>query len=172
MTSDAAMDVVLVDLKDRQEGFLRDLDRSHLFHALLALLLLLEKLALAADVSAIALRENVLADRLHRLARDDLRPDRRLDDDLEQLPRDQLLQLVGDLAAPVVRLVGVADDAERIDRLAVDQHVQSHEVARAILQHLVVERRIAAADRLEAIEEVEDDLAERELPVELDALLV
>ena len=60
--------------------------REDLHHA--ARLLLLEQLALAADVAAVAFGQHVLAHRLHRLPRDDLGPDRRLDDHLEQLPRD------------------------------------------------------------------------------------
>src|SRR5688572_29555574 len=137
----------LVDLEDRQEGLLRDLDGPHLLHALLALLLLLEELALPADVAAVALREHVLPQRLHRLAGDDLLADGRLDRDLEQLPRDQVLQLVRDLPAPLVRLVAVNDDAEGVDRVAVDQHVELHEIALAIAEHVVVEARVAAAHR-------------------------
>src|SRR3712207_7569041 len=47
----------------RDEGFLGDLDPPHHLHPLLALLLLLEQLALAGDVAAVALGEHVLADR-------------------------------------------------------------------------------------------------------------
>jgi hypothetical protein len=53
--------------------------------------------------------------------------------------------------------------------LAVDQHVEPHQVRLAVPGHLVVQRRVAAADRLQLVEEVEHDLAERELPVELHA---
>ena len=42
-----------------------------------------------------------------------------------------------------------------------------HQVGLAVADHLVVERRVAARDRLELVVEVEDDLAERELAVEL-----
>ena len=44
-------------LQRRQERLLRDLDLADLPHALLALLLLLEELALAGDVAAVALGE-------------------------------------------------------------------------------------------------------------------
>src|SRR5580704_14515340 len=64
-----------VHLEDGQEGLLRDLDRAHLLHALLALFLLLEELALAADVAAVALGEHVLAHGAHALAGDDLAAD-------------------------------------------------------------------------------------------------
>src|SRR5215831_2148825 len=57
------------DLENGEEGFLGDLDAADRLHALLARLLLLEELALARDVSAVALRQNVLAQRLHRFAR-------------------------------------------------------------------------------------------------------
>ena len=55
---------LLADLQHGQEGFLRDLDRADLLHALLAFLLLLEQLALARDVAAVALGDDVLAQRL------------------------------------------------------------------------------------------------------------
>src|SRR5918911_2906661 len=45
------------------EGLLRDLDFAELAHLLLARLLLLEQLALARDVAAVALGEHVLAQR-------------------------------------------------------------------------------------------------------------
>ena len=76
-----------------QERLLRDLDGADRLHALLALLLLLEELLLARDVAAVALRGDVLADRLHRRARDDAAADRGLDRDVEHLPRHDLLHL-------------------------------------------------------------------------------
>ena len=62
------------DLEHRKERLLRDLDRADLLHPLLALLLLLEQLALAGDVAAVALGEHVLAQRLHRRPRDHVLP--------------------------------------------------------------------------------------------------
>src|SRR2546425_9414388 len=51
----------LVNLQDRQKRFLRDFDRADLLHPLFPLLLLLEELALAGHVAAVALRGHVLA---------------------------------------------------------------------------------------------------------------
>src|SRR5215510_783587 len=161
--------VGLVNLQHRQERLLRDLDGSHLLHALLSFLLLLEQLALAGDVAAVALGEHVLAQWANRLPRDHLGSDRGLDDHLEQLARNHLLQFLGDLAAPLVRLVGVDDHAEGVDRLAVQKDIEFDELARAVAQELVVERCIAAADRLQLVVEVENDFGERELEGELDA---
>ncbi len=62
------------------------------------------------------------------------------------------------------------DHAERIDRVPVDQHVEPDEIAAPVLQHVVVERSIAPAHGLKLVEEIEDDFAEREFPIELDAL--
>src|SRR5579885_3655900 len=89
----AACVLVFARLQRREEGRLRNVDLAELAHALLALFLLLEELALAADVAAVALGGHVLAQRADRLARDDAAADRRLDGDLEQLLRDQLLEL-------------------------------------------------------------------------------
>jgi hypothetical protein len=49
------MRLVLVHLEGGDEGFLRDFDLAELPHLLLAFLLLVQKLALAADVAAVAL---------------------------------------------------------------------------------------------------------------------
>jgi len=62
------------------------------FIRLLARLLLLEQLALASDIAAVALREHVLPLRFHGLARDHARPDRSLDRDVEVLPGNLLPQ--------------------------------------------------------------------------------
>ena len=53
---------------------MRNLDASERLHPLLALLLLLEQLALAADVAAVALAGDVLAVGLDRRAGDDPQP--------------------------------------------------------------------------------------------------
>src|SRR5437899_2883148 len=159
----------LVNLQDREEGFLRDLDRAHLLHAPFSFLLLREELALPGNVAAVAFGGHVLAQRANRFARDHLGTDRGLDHDLEQLARDQLLKLLGDLPPPFVRLVAVNDDRKRVHRLAVQEHVQLHEVGRPVFEELVIERRVAAGDGLQLVVEVEDDLPQRELPAELDA---
>src|ERR671916_277646 len=90
-----------------QERLLWHLDRAHLLHALLALLLLLEQLALARDVAAVALGQDVLALRLDGLAGDDARADRGLDRDVVLLARDLRLELLRERAADLVRLVAV-----------------------------------------------------------------
>src|SRR5439155_491173 len=111
----------LVNLQDRQEGFLGDLDRAHLLHPTLSFFLFLEQLALAGDVATVALGRDVLAQGANRFPGDHLGADRRLDHHLEQLPRDQLAQLLGDLPAPLVRLLAMDDAAEGAHRLPVDQ---------------------------------------------------
>src|SRR3954464_10149744 len=100
------------EIEDREEGLLRNLDAPYLLHALLALLLLLEELALAGDVAAVALGDHVLADRLDGLAGDDLGADRRLDRDLELLARDLLAQALHERAPGGVGLVPVHDHRE------------------------------------------------------------
>src|SRR2546422_242561 len=159
----------LVNLEHREERFLRDLHGAHLLHPLLSFLLLFEQLALARDVAAVALGGHVLAQRPDRLARDHLGPDRCLDHDLEQLSRNQVLELLGDLAAPLVRLITMDDNAERVHCLAVEQHVELDELAGPLSQEFVVERRITARNRLQLVVEVEDDLREGKLPIEFDA---
>ena len=151
------------DLQDGEERLLRNLDRADLLHALLALLLFLEQLALARDVAAVALGQHVLAQRLDGRPRDDVRADRRLHRHLEHLPGDQLLHLVDQLAAPVIGVVAVHDDRQRIDRVAVDQDVELRQRRALEVAELVVERRVATAGTLQAVEEVEHHFGERQL---------
>src|SRR6185312_10971661 len=145
----------------REEGFLRNLYVSELLHALLAFFLFLEELALAADVAAIALRQHVLAQRLDGRARNDGATDGGLHGDFEHLPRDELLHLVDELAAAMVGGLAVRDDRQRIHLVAVDEDIELHEWRRLEARELVVERGVAAARGLQAIEEVEHDFGER-----------
>src|SRR5688572_22259876 len=144
---------LLAHAEHRQEGLLGNLHRAELLHALLALFLLLEELALARHVAAVALGENVLAQRLHGRARDDLAADRGLDRDLEHLARDQLLHLVDELAAALVGAFAVHDDRKGIHPVAIDQHVEAHQRRRLEMAEVVIERGVTAAHRLQPVEE-------------------
>src|SRR5579884_3896797 len=159
----------LPDVEYGEERLLRHLDRADLLHPLLPRLLLLEQLALARDVAAVALREHVLAPRLHRLARDHARPDRRLDRDVEHLARDLLAELLDEEPPAVVRGLARRDQRQRVDRLAGDEHVDANELPRLEPREVVVEARVAARPRLQLVVVVEHDLRERELVRQVDA---
>src|SRR3954452_13593187 len=118
----------LAHAQDRQEGLLGDLDGPHALHPLLPFLLLLEELPLAGDVATVALRKHVLAHGPDRLPGHDVGADGGLDRHLEHLARDQLAQLVDELAPRELRAVAVDDEAERVHGLAVDEDVELHEV--------------------------------------------
>jgi len=57
---------------------------------------------LARDVPAVTLCQDVLAERFHRFARDDLRADRRLHCDIEHLARYELAHPRGEIPAAVL----------------------------------------------------------------------
>src|SRR6266446_9000578 len=116
----SALPAPLPDVEHGEERLLRHLDCTDLLHPLLPLLLVLEQLALARDVAAVALRQYVLPARLHRLARDHARADRRLDRHVEHLPRDLLAQLLDEQLPALVREVAVDDQRQRIDHLVTD----------------------------------------------------
>src|SRR5262245_35200070 len=101
--------LLATNFEHRQKRLLRNFHLPELFHAPLALLLLLQELALAGHVAAVALGQHVLAQRLHRGAGDDLAADRRLHRHLEHLARDELLHLVDQLAAARIGIVAVND---------------------------------------------------------------
>jgi hypothetical protein len=96
-------------LQDRHERFLRDVDAADALHALLALFLLLQQLALARDVAAVAFGGDVFADGLDRLAGDDLAADRGLQRDLEEVAVDFFLQADEQLSAAGLGVVAVDD---------------------------------------------------------------
>src|SRR5438094_10282 len=160
-TGSSAISRLVTDPKDGEEALLLDLDRSHHLHALLAFLLLLEELSLARDVAAVALREHVLALRLHGLARDDLPADRSLDANVEHLLRDEAAELVHEHATGLLCAPPVGDDRKRVDKCSGNEDVEAHEVRRAVLRELVVERGVAARARLQLVIEIDDDLGER-----------
>ena len=90
--------------------------------------------------------------------------------DVEHLARDLLAELLDEQPAAVVREVAVDDQRQRVDRLAADEHVDADEVPGLEAGEVVVERRVAARARLELVVVVEDDLRERQLVREVDAL--
>src|SRR5438034_6540885 len=151
---------LVLDPQHREEGLLRDLDRSHHLHPLLAFLLFLEQLFLSGDVAAVALRDHVFALRADVLARDDLSADRRLDAPVQHLLGDETAQLVDEKTTDVLRLVAVHDDRQRVDERARDEDVEAHEVGGAVLAELVVKRGVALRAALELIVEIDDDLGQ------------
>ncbi len=64
-------------------------------------------------------------------------------------------------------MAAVHDQRQRIDLVAVDQHVHAHERARVEAHEVVVQRRIATADRLQLVEEVQHHLGHRQLVADL-----
>src|SRR5215204_2466940 len=153
--------VSVVEPEGADEGLLGHLDPADRLHPLLALLLAFQQLALAGDVAAVALGEDVLALGLDGLAGDDPAADGGLDGHVEELPGDQLAQLLGHAAPVVLRLLPVEDGAEGVGRDAVEQHVDPHQVGRLVPGRLVVEAGVPLGARLELVEEVAHDLGER-----------
>src|SRR5207245_1543665 len=76
-------------LQDRQKGLLGNIHFAHPLHPPFAFFLLFQQLALAGDVTAVALRQDVLADGSDGLAGNDPVADGGLDGYLEHLAGDQ-----------------------------------------------------------------------------------
>src|SRR4051812_16048163 len=167
--SRASLLAIAIHLEHREERLLWNLDRAHLLHPLLALLLLLEELLLPADVAAVELRRHVLADGLDGLTGDHVGADRRLDGNVELLPRDRLAQALHQVAPLVVGGLLVHDQGKGVHLVAGEQHVELHQIRWPVLDRLVVQRRIALAPRLELVEEVEHDLGQWQVVLNLYA---
>src|SRR5215211_1551064 len=111
-----------------EEGFLWYLYAAHLFHAALAFFLLLEELALAGYVAAVAFGRDVLAVGADGLARDHTFAHRGLHRHLELLAGDQLFELLDERASALVGFVAVDDDRERVDGVTGDEDLDLHQV--------------------------------------------
>lgn len=81
-----------VHLDNCHEGLLGNIHFAHGLHPFLSLGLLVEQFFLPADITAVALCQDILADWADGGARNDLHPDAGLDGDLEHLPWDQVLE--------------------------------------------------------------------------------
>src|SRR4029078_3197843 len=115
--------LLVVDLQNGQERLLRDFHGADLLHALLARLLFLQQLPFARDIAAIALRQHVLAQRLYRLARDDMRTDDTLHRHVEHLARNQPAHARGKVRAAILAVGSMPYQVYRIIASAVDHKV-------------------------------------------------
>src|SRR6185369_14909274 len=152
-----------IHLQRGNERLLRDVDLPVLAHLLFAFLLLVEQFALARGVAAVALGGDVLAEGAHGLACDDLAADGGLDRYHEHVRRDQFFQLLGHGAAARLSARAMDEHGERVDRVAVHQHLQLHQVGDFVIGEVIVERGIAARDRLQPVVEIEHDLVQRQV---------
>jgi hypothetical protein len=100
-------------LQNREECFLRDFDRPDLLHALLAFLLLLEQLALARHVAAVALGRDVAKRDLSRFLIQPSRPAAR-----SRTVAPDLLAHAPDRRAPALPAWSM-HDRQRVDLLTV-----------------------------------------------------
>src|SRR3712207_5931028 len=155
------------DAEGGEEGLLWDLHPPYLLHPTLAGFLALEELALAGDVPAVALGGHVLAVGAHRLAGDYPASHRCLHRHLELLAGYEFLEPLDQGSGARVRLLAVDDYGERVHRLPGDQDIYLDEVCRLVAHRLVVVGGVTPSAALEGVEEVGDDLRERQVVGEL-----
>src|SRR5664280_304989 len=154
--------VVRLTLENGEKRLLGDAHLANLFHLLLTLFLFLEELPFSRDVSTIALGQHVLAQLDNVFARYDLPADRGLQRDFIHLPGNVLPQPLQHRSCNVLDFIFVRDERERVDGRPVDQDIDLGESFLAVPRQHIVKRSIPLCDRLEPIEEVCDDLGQRE----------
>src|SRR5688572_4830281 len=150
-----------------QEGFLGYLHVADLLHAAFALFLLLEELAFAGYVATVAFGGNVFAVSADGLAGDHALAHGGLHRHLELLAWDQLFELLDERATAMVGLVAVDDDRERVDGVTGDEDFYLYQVGWLVIKRLVVVGGVALCAALHGVEEVCDDLGERQVVGEL-----
>ena len=122
-----------------------------------------QKLALARNISAVTLGDDVFSQSFDCLTGNDVRPDSRLYGDVVHLAGDDLSHFGHHRPTPVLRLRAVHDDGQCIYFFAVKQDVDLHHIGGPVFLELVVHRGIAARHRLELVEKIQHDLGERHL---------
>src|SRR5215203_2435394 len=158
---------ILSNTQRGEEGLLRYLHAPHLLHMALALFLLLEQLAFAGYVTAVAFGSNVFAVSAHGLACDHALAHRGLHWHLELLAWDQLFELLDECAAALVGLIAVDDDRECVHSVTRDKDLDLHQIGRLVAKRLVVVGGVALCATLHGIEEIRDDLGQRQVVGEL-----
>src|SRR4051794_9271829 len=156
--------------KSGNERFRWHFNPADHLHPFLAFLLFFEQLALPGDVPAIALGQYIFANCPNGFARDYPRANGRLDWNLELLARDEFFQLGGHHDAVGVGLVFMYDRRKGIDRLTVQQEVDFDQISRLFAGRLVVQAGITPRPRLEGIEEIKNDLGQRQYVADLDSV--
>src|SRR5690606_25184375 len=91
-----------------------------------------------------------------------------LDGHVEHLPRNQFLHLLDQLPSAERRVVTVNDQRQGIDLVVIDQHIEAHQLGGLETVGGVIEGCIAAADRFQAVEEVQYHLVHRQVVDDLD----
>src|SRR5258708_39221681 len=135
---------VRADLQTREKSFLGYIDAADPLYSFFAFLLFFEELAFAGNIAAVALRNNVLANRRDGLASDDFRPDRGLNRHLEHLPGDELPHLRNQRLAAIIGKIAMHDDGERIHRLARHQDIELDHWRLPVAGQVIVEGSVAA----------------------------
>src|SRR5689334_4507296 len=100
---------LVAGFEDGHEGFLGDFYAADLLHALFALFLFFEELALTGDVAAVAFAGDVFAEGADGFAGDDAGADGGLEGDLEEVAVDFLAEFFDDGAAALFGLALVDD---------------------------------------------------------------
>jgi hypothetical protein len=134
-----------------------------------AFLLLVEKLALTADVTAVALRGHVLSHFTHVVTSDDLATDSGLDGDLEHLRGDNLGEFFAQIASLPFGLAAMYDGGKGIHGVSVHHDLHLYQVGSTVFTQLVVHGAVTTGDALEAVVEIDENFVQRQRAGEHDA---
>ena len=116
--------IIVVQLENCHECFLRHFNRAEVTHSLFALFLLFQQFLLTGNIAAVALGKHVLTQSLDGFTGDDLAADCRLNGDLKLGTGDIVLQLFADLTGTRVGIFRKEDETQSVHNVTVEQNIQ------------------------------------------------
>ena len=125
--------------------------------------MLLPEFAFPTDVATVAFCGHIFPQCFDRFASDDARANCGLDSDFEHVATDFFLEFLHHGSTTSVRISPIANDAEGIDLVAIDQDVHAHEIRGLVTDDFVVHRAIAPGVAFQFVMHVVDHVSERQL---------
>ena len=158
--------------EEQEESFLRDFHGADHLHFFLALGLFFEEFALAGDIAAVTLGEDIFSERDDVFAGNNFTADGRLQGNFKVLARNQFAQFVNQTAGFGLGAFADGDERKGVDLIFFDQDIHFDEIAGFVAEKIVVHTGVAAADAFELVVITGDHFREREFIGQHGALFI
>ena len=133
---------MLIQFQDIQKCLLRNLYASDLTHFLLALFLFLKKLLLPGNISAVALRQDILSQGFHGFSGNNPGINRRLNRDVKKLAGNLLLQLFTHLTPPVIGGIRKYNERQGVHGFFIYKNIKLNKVTSLVAVQFIIQRGV------------------------------